>query len=74
MLMTERQTVRNFYGKILGYIDVDKNTGNKVAYNFYNKILGKYFAKENITKDVYNKILASGDITSALVYNSENKQ
>ena len=37
-----KETIRDFYGKILGYIETDSVTGNKVATNFLGKILGYY--------------------------------
>ena len=36
-----RQTIRNFIGKIVGYIDTD-NKGNKTVYDFQGRIKGYY--------------------------------
>ena len=71
--MIQTKTIKDFYGKILGYIEEDTTTGNKTAYNFYRKILGKYNKRENKTRDFYGRILAQEDITQALVYSSNNK-
>ena len=67
------QTIKDFYGKILGYIEEDLQ-GNKVAYDFYRRILGKYNKRENKTRDFYGRILSNGDITSSLVYNASSNQ
>ena len=65
--MSTRELVKDFYGKIIGTIETD-NTGNKIARDFYGKILGKYRKDTNKTYDFYGKILANGDITSALIW------
>lgn len=70
--MIERTKIKDFYGKILGYVDTDTVTGNKVAYNFYNKILGRYNKREDRTRDFYGKIVSRGDTTQALVVNDNN--
>lgn len=62
--------IKDFYNRIIGYIE-EKPNGDKVAYDFYNRILGRYFKNENVTKDFYNRIVAKGDVTSALVMNSK---
>lgn len=70
--MTDREVVRDFYGKVLGTITTDKQ-GNKVVRDFYGKILGKYDKKTNITRDFYGKIVARGDRTNALIPQSSVK-
>lgn len=37
----QEEIIRDFYGKIIGYIQVDNN-GNKIVRDFYHKILGRY--------------------------------
>lgn len=64
--MKRIQTVRDFYNRILGYIEVD-DKGNKIAKDFYRRILGKYDAKQDVTRDFYNRIIAKGDITASLI-------
>jgi hypothetical protein len=66
-----RQTITDFYGKILGYVSTDSRTGDKTATNFYGKILGYYRKSSNVTTDFYGKIVAKGDAVTGLVY--ENK-
>lgn len=64
--MKHIQTVRDFYNRILGYIETD-DKGNKIAKDFYRRILGKYDAKQDVTRDFYNRIIAKGDITASLI-------
>lgn len=67
-----RTNIKNFYGQIIGSIE-DLPNGDKISRDFYGKILGKYIKAYNVTKDFYGKILATGDITSALVWEEYNK-
>ena len=70
--MVEKTTIKDFYNRILGYIEVDTVTGVKVAYDFYRRRLGKYDPRENNTRYFYGRILSNGDTTQSLVYNSTN--
>ena len=69
-----KETIRDFYGKILGYIETDSVTGNKVATNFLGKILGYYYKKTNTTTNFLGKILGRGDLTSGLIYSESQKK
>ena len=53
-------TIRDFYGRIIGYIETRPN-GDKVVRDFYRKILGRYDKASNTTRDFYGKIIARGD-------------
>ena len=64
--MTRIQTIRDFYNRIIGYIETDQH-GNKVDKDFYRRVLGKYDAKQDVTRDFYNRIIAKGDITASLL-------
>lgn len=64
--MTRIQTIRDFYNRILGYIETDKD-GNKIVRDFYRRIVGRYDAKQDVTRDFYNRIIARGDITASLI-------
>ena len=66
-----RTTIKDFYGKILGYIEEDSN-GNKKATNFYFKILGTYNKNQDVTRDFYGRIIARGDILAALIRENNN--
>lgn len=65
--MRQTQTIRDFYGRVLGYIEEDEQ-GNSTAYDFYRRILGRYSKLLNSTQDFYGRVIARGNITSALVY------
>ena len=71
-MTSNKETIRDFYGRILGTITTD-NVGNKVVRDFYGKLLGKYDKKANVTRDFYGKIVARGDRTSALIPNNRKK-
>ena len=64
--MSDREVIRDFYGRILGTITTDSN-GNKVVRDFYGKILGKYDKKSNVTRDFYGRIVAKGDRSNSLI-------
>lgn len=64
--MSNREVIRDFYGRILGSITTDKQ-GNKVVRDFYGKILGRYDKQTNVTRDFYGRIIGKGDRSAALV-------
>lgn len=64
--MRKIQTIRDFYNRIIGYIETD-DKGNKIVKDFYRRIVGKYDAKQDVTRDFYNRIIAKGDITTSLI-------
>ena len=72
-MASDRDVVRDFYGRILGTITTDKQ-GNKVVRDFYGKILGKYDKKSDKTRDFYGRVVARGDRTAALIPAQRNKQ
>lgn len=65
-MIIDRQIIKDWRGKILGYIDTDRN-GNKIVRNFYRKVLGKYDKRTNTTRDFYGKLVAKGDQCSLLL-------
>jgi hypothetical protein len=69
-----KQTITDFYGKIIGYVSTDEKTGNKTATDFYGRILGYYKKDLNLTTDFYGKIVARGDAVTGLVYGKEEGQ
>ena len=64
--MSDREVIRDFYGRVLGTITTDSN-GNKVVRDFYGKILGKYDKKSNVTRDFYGRIVEKGDRSNSLI-------
>lgn len=67
-----RETIRDFGGKILGYVDTMGN-GDKTVYNFYNQILGYYKKAQNITTDFYGTIIARGDAAVGLIFSDPRR-
>ncbi len=62
----DTQIVRDFTGRIVGYIETDFQ-GNKIVRDFYRVVLGKYDKKNNVTRDFYGRIVARGDVSSSLI-------
>lgn len=60
-----QEILRDFYGKIIGYIETD-NIGNKTIRDKYRKILGYYDKRANVTRDFYRRIVGKGDQSSIL--------
>ncbi len=71
--MTKRDTIRDFYKRILGYVDTDTTTGVKTIRTFGMKIVGTYDPKTNVTRDFYKKIIGTGDLTMMLLQQENNK-
>lgn len=59
--MIERDKVKDYSGRIIGFVDYDTTNGNKIVRDFYGKILGKYNKRLNITTDFYGRTVAKGD-------------
>lgn len=60
------QTIRDFGGRIVGYIETD-GQGNKTVRDFSRIILGTYDKRNNVTRDFYGRIVAKGDATGSLI-------
>ncbi len=67
--MIERDKIKNWQGRIIGFIDTDTATGNKVIRDFYGKILGKYNKRLDITQDFYGRLVSRGDRLMMLLNN-----
>lgn len=70
--MIQRDKIKDWTGKIIGFIDTDTVTGNKIIRDFYGKIQGKYNKRLNITQDFYGRTVAKGD-QSAMMLTYKNK-
>ncbi len=64
--METKTTIKDFYGKIIGYI-ITKDNGEKTVKDFYGRIRGKYDPRTNTTKDFYGRVIARGDCASMLL-------
>ena len=68
MKAISKEAVRVFSGKIIGYIETDKN-GNQQARDFYGKILGTFDKQYNVTRDFQGRIIGRGNQVAGLVWN-----
>lgn len=64
--MTKKEAIRNWQGKILGWVETDSR-GNKLLRDFYGNILGKYDKSSNVTRDFYGNKVGQGDILLTLL-------
>ena len=64
--MTNEQPIRDFHGRIIGYIE-EKQNGDKIVRAFYKRVLGRYDKSTNTTRDFYGRIIARGDNTGMLL-------
>lgn len=67
--MSQIEYIRKYAGQIIGTIETDSN-GVKTAKKWAGPILGVYNPRTNETTEFAGKIIAHGDVTSALVWNS----
>lgn len=65
-MMNNTQILRDFTGKIIGFIETDTK-GNKTVRDFYRRIKGYYDADLDVTRDFYKRIVARGDVSSSLL-------
>lgn len=72
--MVQRETLKDFYNRTVGYIETDSITGNKTGKDFYNRIVGYYDQKLNVTRDFYNRIVSRGDTLASLVMQSDKRR
>lgn len=61
-----RETIREFSGMIIGYLDHCSN-GDVEAVSFSGRKLGKYVKQSDVTTDFYGKILYRGNMAAALL-------
>ena len=71
--MTREEIIRDFYGRIIGYVSVEDN-GDKTFRDFYRRILGTYDKSLNVTRDFYKRVVAKGDAGVGLIYAEHEKQ
>ena len=66
-----KETITDFYGRILGYIET-KSNGDLEGRDFYGRIIGYYIKRENVTKDFYYRTVSNGNTLSALIIQNNN--
>ena len=71
--MKTTYTIKDFYNRLIGYIETDDRTGDKVGKDFYHRIVGYYNKKQNVTTDFYRKIISRGDMLSSLITEDSRK-
>lgn len=72
-MASNTQVIKDFYNRIIGYIETDANTGDKVAKDFYRRIVGYYDKKLDVTRDFYRRIVGRGDLLSSLIVQAEGR-
>lgn len=65
--MIQKEKVRDWTGKIIGFINTDTVTGNKTVTDFYGRIVGRYVKRLNTTQDFYGRKVAIGDHCALLL-------
>lgn len=71
--MIERTPVRDYYQRIIGYIDTDTVTGDKVGRDRTQWIVGYYVKRLNETQDRYRRCVNKGDMLAALIQQEEDR-
>ena len=64
--MEREESIRDFYGKIIGKYQYQSN-GDIVVRDFYNRILGYYIASRDVTTDFYRRVVAKGNAVGMLL-------
>ena len=65
--MIQREKIKDWTGKIIGIIETDTVTGNKVVKDWHGKIKGRYIKRLNVTQDFYGRQVAKGDQSPMLL-------
>lgn len=68
MNAVSREPVREFGGKIIGWVETDAQ-GNQEVRNFNGTIIARYDSKINVTRDFYNRILTQGNTAMGQLFN-----
>lgn len=72
MLYKTRTPIREFSGKIIGWLEDDGN-GNQRISNFVGRYLGTYEKSTNLTRNFVGKIIAHGNILTSLLYTENGR-
>ena len=71
-MKSNRQTIKDFQYRILGFIDTQPD-GVQVGRDRALRIVGKYYPKQDVTKDFYGRIVSRGNTLSTLFNMFEQK-
>ena len=66
MFVKNRTTLRAFGGKIIGFLEEDKD-GNQQIRDFYGRIKGFYDKRQDKTRDFYGRIIGEGNLLMMLL-------
>ena len=66
MYVKTKVPIREFRGKILGWIE-DDGQGNQQIRDFVGHILGSYRKSEDKARDFYGRIVGSGNLLTMLL-------
>lgn len=70
MTPISKTAVREFSGKIIGWVETDKD-GNQQVRTFTGKIIGKYDKSLDCTRTFTGKIITKGNTAVGLLYMPE---
>lgn len=59
-------TIKDWQGKVLGFIKIDERTGDKTVQDWQGKVLGYYVASADQTRTWRGRVIAKGDQSSML--------
>lgn len=59
-------TIKDFYNRVCGWIEV-KDNGDKIVKDNHYRVVGKYYAGRNVTTDFYGRVVARGDVSASLI-------
>ena len=62
----QRQNIKDFYGRILGYIQIE-NDGRQKAFDWKGRLLGTYYPDRNTTNDFYGRVVFKGNAIASLI-------
>lgn len=58
--------IKDWQGRVQGYID-ERPNGDKYVSDWRGVQQGRYIKAQDVTKDFYGRVIAKGDMASALI-------
>ena len=72
MTPVSKESIRDFSGKIIGFLETDKD-GNQQVRDFYGRLLGFYDKATNLTRDFYGRPKTRGNTVLGFLYDKQKK-
>ena len=72
MIPVSKEEIKEFGGRILGYIETDAQ-GNQQVREFGGRILGTYDKTHNCTREFGGRIISNGNILASLLYRNRRR-